>query len=228
MYAFWITVNYREAYGMYACNGILFNHESPIRGETFVTRKITRATSKIALGLQDKLYLGNLDAQRDWGHAKDYVRMMWMILQADEAEDWVIATGKTTPVRDFVKMAFAETGITLRFEGEGINEVGIIDSIDVEKYQAVMANSSNGQRTTDNGQLPQIGKEVLAVDPKYFRPTEVDLLIGDPTKARTKLGWECKYDLAALVKDMMQSDLKLMQKDQYLKDGGYTTMNYFE
>jgi GDPmannose 4,6-dehydratase len=228
MYAFWITVNYREAYGMYACNGILFNHESPIRGETFVTRKITRATSKIALGLQDKLYLGNLDARRDWGHAKDYVRMMWMILQADEAEDWVIATGKTTPVRDFVKMAFAETGITLRFEGEGINEVGIIDSIDVEKYQAVMANSSNGQRTTDNGQLPQIGKEVLAVDPKYFRPTEVDLLIGDPTKARTKLGWECKYDLAALVKDMMQSDLKLMQKDQYLKDGGYTTMNYFE
>jgi GDPmannose 4,6-dehydratase len=228
MYAFWITVNYREAYGMYACNGILFNHESPIRGETFVTRKITRATSKIALGLQDKLYLGNLDARRDWGHAKDYVRMMWMILQADEAEDWVIATGKTTPVRDFVKMAFAETGITLRFEGEGINEVGIIDSIDVEKYQAVMANSSNGQRTTDNGQLPQIGKEVLAVDPKYFRPTEVDLLIGDPTKARTKLGWECKYDLAALVKEMMQSDLKLMQKDQYLKDGGYTTMNYFE
>ncbi|MFT5252869.1 MAG: GDPmannose 4,6-dehydratase [Flavobacteriales bacterium] len=227
MYAFWITVNYREAYGMYACNGILFNHESPIRGETFVTRKITRATSRIALGLQDKFYLGNLDAKRDWGHAKDYVRMMWMILQADEAEDWVIATGTTTPVREFVRMAFAETGITLRFEGEGLNEVGIIDSIDVDKYQNAITNSSSGQRTT-NYELPQIGKEVLAVDPAYFRPTEVDLLIGDPTKAKTKLGWECKYDLAALVKDMMQSDLHLMKKDQYLKEGGYTTLNYFE
>ena len=227
MYAFWITVNYREAYGMYACNGILFNHESPIRGETFVTRKVTRATSRIALGLQDKLYLGNLDAKRDWGHAKDYVRMMWMILQADEAEDWVIATGKTTSVREFVKMAFAETGITLRFEGEGVNEVGIIDSIDVEKYYSIV-NLNNEERTTTTDQLPQIGKEVLAVDPKYFRPTEVDLLIGDPTKARTKLGWECKYDLPSLVKDMMQSDLKLMQKDQYLKDGGYKTLNYFE
>ena len=226
MYAFWITVNYREAYGMFACNGILFNHESPIRGETFVTRKITRATAKIALGLQDKLYLGNLDAKRDWGHAKDYVRMMWMILQADEAEDWVIATGKTTPVRDFVRMSFAEVGITLRFQGEGVNEVGIIDSIDVEKYQAIV--NSNNQQPTTNNYLPQIGSEVLAVDPKYFRPTEVDLLIGDPTKARTKLGWECQYDLAALVKDMMQSDLKLMQKDQYLKEGGYTTLNYFE
>ncbi|WP_395050177.1 GDP-mannose 4,6-dehydratase [Flavobacterium sp.] len=210
MYAFWITVNYREAYGMYACNGILFNHESPIRGETFVTRKITRATSKIALGLQDKLFLGNLDAQRDWGHAKDYVRMMWMILQADEAEDWVIATGKTTPVRDFVRMSFAEVGIELEFKGEGINEKGYVKACANPEFQI------------------EIGKEVLAVDPKYFRPTEVDLLIGDPTKARTKLGWECKYDLAALVKDMMQSDIKLMQKDQYLKDGGYTTMNYFE
>ena len=210
MYAFWITVNYREAYGMYACNGILFNHESPIRGETFVTRKITRATSKIALGLQDKLFLGNLDAQRDWGHAKDYVRMMWMILQAEEAEDWVIATGKTTPVRDFVRMSFAEVGIELEFKGEGINEKGYVKACSNPEFQI------------------EIGKEVLAVDPKYFRPTEVDLLIGDPTKARTKLGWECKYDLAALVKDMMQSDIKLMQKDQYLKDGGYTTMNYFE
>jgi GDPmannose 4,6-dehydratase len=220
MYAYWITVNYREAYGMFACNGILFNHESPIRGETFVTRKITRATSKIALGLQDKLFLGNLDAKRDWGHAKDYVRMMWMILQADEAEDWVIATGITTPVRDFVRMAFAETGITLRFEGTGIDEVGIIDSIDVDLYR-----KNVNQKTA---QIPQIGEEVLAVDPKYFRPTEVDLLIGDPTKARTKLGWECKYDLKALVKEMMQSDLKLMQKDQYLKEGGYETLNYFE
>jgi GDPmannose 4,6-dehydratase len=210
MYAFWITVNYREAYGMYACNGILFNHESPIRGETFVTRKITRATSRIALGLQDKLYLGNLDAKRDWGHAKDYVRMMWMILQADEAEDWVIATGKTTPVRDFVRMSFAEVGIELEFKGEGADERGYVKACNNPEFQL------------------EIGKEVLAVDPKYFRPTEVDLLIGDPTKARTKLGWECKYDLPALVKDMMQSDLKLMQKDQYLKDGGYETLNYFE
>jgi GDPmannose 4,6-dehydratase len=210
MYAYWITVNYREAYGMYACNGILFNHESPIRGETFVTRKITRATAKIALGLQDKLYLGNLDARRDWGHAKDYVRMMWMILQADEAEDWVIATGKTTPVRDFVRMSFAEVGIELEFKGEGIDEKGYVKACNNPEYQL------------------EIGKEVLAVDPKYFRPTEVDLLIGDPTKAKTKLGWECKYDLEALVQDMMQSDLKLMKKDQYLKDGGYTTLNYFE
>lgn len=210
MYAFWITVNYREAYGLYACNGILFNHESPIRGETFVTRKITRATSRIALGLQDKLYLGNLDAKRDWGHAKDYVRMMWMILQADEAEDWVIATGKTTPVRDFVRMSFAEVGIELEFVGEGVEERGYVKSCTNPAFQL------------------EIGKEVLAVDPKYFRPTEVDLLIGDPTKAKTKLGWECKYDLPALVKDMMQSDLRLMQKDQYLKDGGYTTLNYFE
>ncbi|MEN2489792.1 GDP-mannose 4,6-dehydratase [Flavobacterium sp. B11] len=210
MYAFWITVNYREAYGMYACNGILFNHESPIRGETFVTRKITRATAKIALGLQDKLYLGNLDAKRDWGHAKDYVRMMWMILQADEPEDWVIATGKTTSVRDFVKMSFAEVGIELEFVGEGIDEKGFVKSCSNPEFQI------------------ERGKEVLAVDPKYFRATEVDLLIGDPTKAQTKLGWECKYDLLALVKDMMQSDLKLMKKDQYLKDGGYTTLNYFE
>lgn len=210
MYAFWITVNYREAYGMYACNGILFNHESPIRGETFVTRKITRATSKIALGLQDKFYLGNLNAKRDWGHAKDYVRMMWMILQADEAEDWVIATGKTTPVRDFVRMSFAEVGIELEFKGEGVDEKGYVKACANPEFQL------------------ELGKEVLAVDPKYFRPTEVDTLIGDPTKARNKLGWECQYDLQALVKDMMQSDLKLMQKDQYLKDGGYKTLNYFE
>lgn len=210
MYAFWITVNYREAYGMYACNGILFNHESPIRGETFVTRKITRATSRIALGLQDKLYLGNLDAKRDWGHAKDYVRMMWMILQADEPEDWVIATGITTPVREFVRMSFAEVGIELEFKGESVDEKGFVKSCSNPDYQV------------------QIGQEVLAVDPKYFRPTEVDLLIGDPTKAKTKLGWECRYDLATLVKDMMQSDLNLMRKDQYLKEGGYTTLNYFE
>ena len=210
MYAFWITVNYREAYGMYACNGILFNHESPIRGETFVTRKITRATSRIALGLQDKLYLGNLDAKRDWGHAKDYVRMMWMILQAEEAEDWVIATGTTTPVREFVRMSFAEVGIELEFKGEGVEEKGFVKACNNPDYQL------------------EIGKEILAVDPKYFRPTEVDLLIGDPTKAKTKLGWECQYDLADLVKDMMKSDVALMKKDQYLKEGGYQTLNYFE
>jgi GDPmannose 4,6-dehydratase len=210
IYGYWITVNYREAYGMYACNGILFNHESPLRGETFVTRKITRAASRIALGLQDKFYLGNLDAQRDWGHAKDYVRMMWMILQAEEAEDWVIATGKTTSVRDFVKMSFAEVGIDLDFIGEGVDEKGFVKSCNNPDYQI------------------KVGTEILSVDPKYFRPTEVDLLIGDPTKANTKLGWVPEYDLASLVKDMMQSDIKLMKKDQYLKDGGYTTLNFFE
>ena len=226
MYAYWITVNYREAYGMFTCNGILFNHESPLRGETFVTRKITRATSRIALGLQNKFYLGNLDAKRDWGHAKDYVRMMWMILQADEAEDWVIATGKTTTVRDFVSMSFAEVGITLTFKGTGINEVGIIAAINEEKYN-IAVNSNNEQRKTNN-EFPVIGKEILAVDPKYFRPTEVDLLIGDPTKAKQKLGWVPQHDLTSLVKDMMQADVKLMQKEQYLKDGGYATLNYFE
>ena len=232
MYAYWITVNYREAYGIYACNGILFNHESPIRGETFVTRKITRAASKIALGLQDCMYLGNLNAQRDWGHAKDYVRMMWMILQADEAEDWVIATGKTTRIRDFIKMSFNEVGITLRFEGEGANEVGIIDSIDETKYQAALKKASNGQKAYSLKpkaySQPAKGQVVVKVDPRYFRPTEVELLIGDATKAREKLGWVPEYDLAALVQDMMQSDLKLMQKDQYLKEGGYNTLNYFE
>jgi len=232
MYAYWITVNYREAYGMFTCNGILFNHESPLRGETFVTRKITRATSRIALGLQDKFYLGNLDAKRDWGHAKDYVRMMWMILQAEEAEDWVIATGKTTTVRDFVKMSFAEVGITLEFNGDGVHEVGIIAAIDEKKYKNAI---NNGQRKTDSvypersrSEVPTVGQEVLAVDPKYFRPTEVDLLIGDPTKANTKLGWVPEYDLASLVKEMMQADVKLMQKEQYLKEGGYVTLNYFE
>ena len=210
MYAYWITVNYREAYNMFACNGILFNHESPVRGETFVTRKITRAASKIALGLQDKLHLGNLDAKRDWGHAKDYVRMMWMILQAEKAEDWVIATGKTTTVRDFVKMAFAYAGIELEFKGKGKDEKGIVSSCSNPKYQV------------------QIGKEVVAIDPSYFRPTEVDLLIGDATKANTKLGWIPEYTLEQLINEMMESDLKLMTKDQYLKDGGYTTMNFFE
>ena len=210
MYAYWITVNYREAYKMYACNGILFNHESPIRGETFVTRKITRAVSRIALGLQDKFYLGNLDAKRDWGHAKDYVRMMWMILQHDKPEDWVIATGRTTSIRDFVKMAFSHIGVTLSFKGEGVNEVAIIDSCSNENYQL------------------EIGKEVLAIDSNYFRPTEVDLLIGDPTKAKEKLGWVPEISLEQLVEDMMQSDLKLFKRDKYLKEGGHQTLNYFE
>jgi GDPmannose 4,6-dehydratase len=210
MYAYWITVNYREAYGMFACNGILFNHESPVRGETFVTRKITRAASKIALGLQDKLYLGNLDAKRDWGHAKDYVRMMWMILQVKDPEDWVIATGQTTTVRDFVRMAFAYTGITLEFKGEGVEEKGYVVSCSNPDYQVAA------------------GTEVVAVDPRYFRPTEVDLLLGDPTKAEQKLGWNREYKLQDLVNDMMESDLKLMTKDTYLKDGGYQIMSYFE
>jgi len=218
MYAYWISVNYREAYGMFACNGILFNHESPVRGETFVTRKITRAASKIALGLQDKLYLGNLDAKRDWGHAKDYVRMMWMILQADEPEDWVIATGKTTAVRDFVRMAFKYVGVELGFKGEGVDEKGIISSVDKARLKEL---------GIENNTL-KVGDEVVAVDPKYFRPTEVDLLLGDPTKAETKLGWSREYQLKELVDDMMASDLKLVTKDQYLKDGGYTIMNYFE
>ena len=209
LYAYWITINYREAYNIFASNGILFNHESPIRGETFVTRKITRAVAKIALGLQDKLYLGNLSAKRDWGHAKDYVRMMWLILQAQKAEDWVIATGVTTEVRDFVKMAFNELGIEIEFRGEGVNEKGYIKAC--------------------NGEFKlELGKEVVCVDERYFRPTEVDLLIGDASKAREKLGWIPEYDLNALVKDMMQSDLKLMQKDKYLKDGGYKILSYFE
>jgi len=210
MYAFWITVNYREAYNMYACNGILFNHESPIRGETFVTRKITRAASRIALGLQDKFYLGNLDAQRDWGHAKDYVRMMWMILQAEQPEDWVIATGKTTSVREFVKMAFNEVGIELVFKGEGVEEKGYVSKCKNPDFQL------------------EIGKEIINVDPKYFRPTEVDLLIGDASKAKNKLGWTPEYSLSDLVKDMMESDIKLMKKDHFLKESGYTTFNYFE
>ena len=210
MYAYWITVNYREAYGIFASNGILFNHESPIRGETFVTRKITRAVSRIALGLQDKFYLGNLDSKRDWGHARDYIRMMWMILQADKAEDWVIATGRTTTIRDFVKMSFGHIGIELEFSGVGIDEVARIKSCTDPRYQLA------------------IGKEILAIDPKYFRPTEVDLLIGDPTKAKEKLGWVPEIELDELVRDMMDSDLKLFERDRYLSEGGHDTFNYYE
>jgi GDPmannose 4,6-dehydratase len=210
MYAYWITVNYREAYGIFASNGILFNHESPIRGETFVTRKITRAVSRIALGLQDKFYLGNLDSKRDWGHAKDYVRMMWLILQADQAEDWVIATGKSTTIREFVNMAFSFIGIELDYIGSGVDEKAIIKACNNSEYKL------------------ELGKEVLSIDPKYYRPTEVDLLIGDASKAKNKLGWEPEISLEDLVVDMMSSDLKLFKKDKYLKKGGYDTLNYFE
>jgi GDPmannose 4,6-dehydratase len=194
MYGYWITVNYREAYDMFAVNGILFNHESPLRGETFVTRKITRGVSQIALGQQDKIYLGNLDAKRDWGHAKDYVEAMWLILQQEKPEDFVIATGITTTVRDFIKMSFAEVGIEVEFSGEGVNEIAKVSKSNNPLYQVA------------------IGKEVVAVDPRYFRPTEVELLIGDPTKAKTQLGWTLQYDLPALVKDMMASDVKLFTK----------------
>lgn len=210
LYGYWITVNYREAYNMFACNGILFNHESPIRGETFVTRKITRAVARIALGLQDKVFLGNLSAKRDWGHAKDYVKAMYLILQQEKPEDYVIATGVTTEIRDFVKLTFAELGIELEFKGKGIDEIAVVSACNNPEFKL------------------EKGKQVLAIDKRYFRPTEVELLIGDPTKAKTKLGWEPKYDLKALVKDMIWSDIKLMKKDQYLKDGGFKTMNYYE
>ena len=209
IYGYWITVNYREAYGMYACNGILFNHESPLRGETFVTRKITRAASKIALGLEEKLYLGNMNAKRDWGHAQDYVEAMWLMLQQDKPEDFVIATGTTTTVRDFVKLAFLEAGIEIEFKGEGVNEKGFIKSCSGE-YKL------------------QIGKEVVAVDPKYFRPTEVELLLGDPTKAKEKLGWKPKHNLNSLVKDMMKADLALFKRDKYLLEGGHKVFKYHE
>ncbi len=210
LYAYWITVNYREAYNMYACNGILFNHESPIRGETFVTRKITMAVARIALGMQQKLYLGNLTAKRDWGHAMDYVRAMYLMLQQEKAEDFVIATGVTTMVKDFVQLAFAEAGIEVEFTGEGLNEKGTVVS------------SGNNEHKIAPGTV------VVQVDPAYFRPTEVDLLLGDPTKANTKLGWQPEHNLASLVKDMIVSDLKLASKEKYLKDGGFRVMNYFE
>jgi GDPmannose 4,6-dehydratase len=203
IYGFWITKNYREAYGMFACNGILFNHESPRRGETFVTRKITMATAAIALGKQDCLYMGNLDSMRDWGHAKDYAKAMWLMLQQDVPEDFIIATGKTTKVRDFVQMAFGHVGFSIRWEGEGVNEVGILDSVDEQKYLAATQLSLNQLI------LPQLNSVLVKVDPTYFRPTEVDRLIGDPTKSKTKLGWTPEYDLAGLVEDMMKGDLRL-------------------
>ncbi|MDR6809398.1 GDPmannose 4,6-dehydratase [Dyadobacter sp. BE34] len=210
LYGYWITVNYREAYNMFAVNGILFNHESPLRGETFVTRKITRAVARIALGLQDKVYLGNLDAQRDWGHAKDFVEAMWLILQQETPEDFVIATGVTTRIREFVRMAFAEVGIEVEFSGEGVDEIAKVVKCNNPEFQI------------------EIGKEVVAVDPRYFRPTEVELLIGDPTKSMEKLGWKPKYDLKALVNDMVAADVQLFRKDRLLESSGHRVPNYYE
>ena len=222
LYGYWITVNYREAYHMHASNGILFNHESPLRGETFVTRKVTRAVSRIVLGMQKKVYMGNLSSKRDWGHAKDYVRAMYAILQQDEPSDYVIATGITTTIRDFIRMAFEEIGVGIRFKGEGIDEVAIIESIDEGLFV-----KNVGDAYLENFKK-RVGEEVVGVDPQYFRPTEVELLIGDATKARTRLGWEPEYSLAALIEDMMKNDIKLMKKESYLKEGGYKILNYFE
>lgn len=222
LYAYWITVNYREAYGMHASNGILFNHESPLRGETFVTRKVTRAVSRIALGMQDKIFMGNLSSRRDWGHAKDYVRAMHAILQQDTPSDYVIATGITTTIRDFIQKAFNEIGLNVEFKGSGIDEVAFLTAVDeiifikkvgVEYLKLI---------------IHRVGQEVVGVDPQYFRPTEVELLIGDATKARISLGWEPEYSLADLIKDMMQNDVKVMKKESYLREGGYKILNYFE
>jgi GDPmannose 4,6-dehydratase len=210
LYAYWITVNYREAYNLFACNGILFNHESPIRGETFVTRKITRAVARIASGIQDKLYLGNLSSRRDWGHAKDYIRAMYLILQQDDPDDYVIATGITTTIRDMLILAFQQVGIDLEFKGKGNDERGMVSACHHPDYQ-----------------LPT-GKEVIAIDKRYFRPTEVDMLMGDATKAREKLGWKPEYDLQTLIKEMVQSDLKEVESEKFLKNGGFKTKNRFE
>ncbi|MCF8358364.1 MAG: GDP-mannose 4,6-dehydratase [Prolixibacteraceae bacterium] len=231
LYAYWITVNYREAYGIHASNGILFNHESPQRGETFVTRKITRALSKISLGLQEKVYMGNLSSKRDWGHAKDYIRAMYLILQQDKPDDYVIATGITTTIRDFIKMAAAEIGLEITFTGKGVNEQGFLTRIDEKVFVEKVGEKYLPQlkkRISINDQKDGREGAIVGVDPRYFRPTEVDLLIGDPTKSNTVLGWKPEYDLKALIADMMESDIKLMQKESYLRDGGYEIMNYFE
>lgn len=222
MYAYWITVNYREAYGMHASNGILFNHESPLRGETFVTRKVTRAVARIVLGLQDKVYMGNLSSKRDWGHAKDYIKAMYLILQQDTADDYVISTGVTTTIRDFIKMSFLEVGVDVEFRGEDEKEEGYIVGVDENKFSKIV-----GAEYLE-GFIKRIGQSVVGVDPAYFRPTEVDILIGDNTKARTKLGWEPTYDLKALCQDMVVHDVELMKKEEYLKNGGYRILNYFE
>lgn len=210
LFAYWIMVNYREAYGIFTANGILFNHESPNRGETFVTRKITRAAARISLGLQDVFYLGNLDAKRDWGHARDYIELMWKILQHDKAEDWVVATGVTTSVREFVRLAFAEVGVHLRFEGKNENEVGVIESVADPKLKH------------------KVGQIILRVDPRYYRPSEVEVLAGDASKARDKLDWFPNYDLESLIQEMVQSDLELFKREQFLKEGGFEVKNEFE
>jgi len=212
LYAYWITVNYREAYGLYACNGILFNHESPLRGETFVSRKITRGVARLVLGMQQKLYMGNLDAQRDWGHAKDYIEAQYLILQQPRPDDYVIATGITTSVRSFLERAFAHVGITLAFRGQGVGEVG---------YVAAVA-------PTVEGCVLKPGDEVVAIDPRYFRPTEVDLLLGDPSKAQRQLGWQPRYTVQTLIAEMMDADLALMQREQHLAKGGFRILNYHE
>ena len=224
LYAYWITVNYREAYKMHASNGILFNHESPIRGETFVTRKVTRALSRVALGMQDKFYMGNLSSQRDWGHAKDYIKAMYLILQQDAPSDYVIATGITTAIRDFIALAGKEIGLTIEFKGEGTEEKGYITAVDKAIFTEKV-----GEKYLANIEAKIANKaEVVLVDPQYFRPTEVDLLIGNPTKSQTVLGWKPEYDLKGLIEDMMRSDIKLFKRDAYLKEGGFTIMNYFE
>lgn len=222
LYGYWITVNYREAYRMHASNGILFNHESPLRGETFVTRKVTRAVARIALGIQEKVYMGNLDSKRDWGHAKDYVRAMHLILQQDEPSDYVIATGVTTTIRDFIRLSFAEIGIEVLFRGKGVEEEAVVGAIDERIFSEKV-----GESYLESAKK-RIGQVVVGIDPQYFRPTEVDLLIGDATKAREKLGWEPEYDLSALIEDMVKSDIRLMKKEAYLKDGGFRILNYFE
>ena len=222
MYAYWITVNYREAYNMFACNGILFNHESPLRGETFVTRKVTRALSRIALGIQQDVYMGNLSSKRDWGHAKDYIRAMYLILQQDAPDDYVIATGVTTTIRDFILKSFREIGVTIEFHGEGVEESGRIASID----ETIFSHKIGEEYL--NAFKMRIGEDVVMVDPQYFRPTEVELLMGDPTKSKTKLGWESEYDLDSLISDMMDSDIKNMKKESLLKEKGYRILNYFE
>lgn len=222
LYAYWITVNYREAYGMHASNGILFNHESPLRGETFVTRKVTRAVSRIALGLQKKVYMGNLSSKRDWGHAKDYIKAMYLILQQDTPDDYVISTGVTTTIRDFIKMSFMELGVEVEFKGENEKEEGYIISINDDVFSKVV-----GEEYLSSFKK-RVGEVVVGVDPAYFRPTEVEILIGDNTKARTKLGWEPTYDLKALCQDMVVHDIELMKKEEFLKNGGYRILNYFE
>lgn len=224
LYAYWITVNYREAYKMHASNGILFNHESPIRGETFVTRKVTRALSRVALGMQERFYMGNLSSQRDWGHAKDYIKAMYLILQQDTPSDYVIATGITTAIRDFITLAGKEIGLTIEFKGEGTEEKGYITAVDKTIFSEKVGEKYLANIETKIAQ----NAEVVLVDPQYFRPTEVDLLIGDPTKSQIVLGWKPEYDLKALVEDMMRSDIKLFKRDAYLKEGGFTIMNYFE